>query len=194
METFDELTRVWQGQKTPGAFADPEKIRRDADTQVRKVRQGHWATILILFITVSILVLLLSIQNDSRLALGLGLMVSALSIRVVLEYASVRRIGKLQRDQPLTTCRDEMERYYHWRVRLHRVYTPVLYAGYCVGFILMLPSFLQTMSPGLFTAVWVSGLFTLSGFALFMVYVLRKEIKVLKTIQNLFNDEHNRNS
>ena len=77
----------------------------------------------------------------------------------------------------------ELIRFYKGRRYLHFLVTPLLFASYIFGFILLLPSFKQALSPGFYTYIFISSWFIFLALAILIGYQIRKELIFLKNLK-----------
>lgn len=183
MKKFDEIKQQWADRElpTPPKQGSQRIIERSA--QIRKKQQ---ITQVVLGISLLILLLFffyISAYNHTQTFLGLGLMIGCLLIRVILEYLSELRKGNLPVDDTLKGFHKKLEVYYNRRKKLHYIITPVLLGSYIIGFLLLLPSFSENLSPGFYTYVLISSVVVFVCLAVLIVVQIRRELHILENIR-----------
>jgi hypothetical protein len=188
METFDELQTIWNKQGSVKVNTSATELIKRGEEHIKKVRAGHWGTIAI--ISVLIIVLIgyffgMRAYKMNGLTIGLTLMIVVMIARVILEWMSATRFRSIKSDNSLTEFSTKMQGYYAWRKKIHTVFIPVIYILYVIGFTLLLPAFKANLSHGMYLYCVISGYGFLTAFALFLVRILRKEMKLLEFLRSL---------
>jgi MFS family permease len=188
METFDELQSIWNKQASSIGNTSAAELMKKGEDHIKKVRAGHWGTIAIISVLVIALIAYFIGTNAYRmngLTIGLTLMIVVMIVRVVLEWMSAKRFRGIKPDNSLAEYSTKMQEYYAWRKKMHTLFIPTIYALYIIGFTLLLPAFKANLSYGMYLYCVISGYGFLTAFALFLVRILRKEMKLLDFLKGL---------
>ncbi len=121
----------------------------------------------------------------NELTIGLTLMTVVMMVRVALEWMSASRFKKINPDQSLTAYSTKMQGYYAWRKKIHTLFIPIIYILYVIGFTFLLPAFKANLSHGMYLYCVISGYGFLAAFALFLIRILRREMKLLEFLRGL---------
>lgn len=194
MENFEEFNQLWESQPILTQTANPEKTLEKAENYLRYIKRGKIWTILILGSLMVGLFLYLgwAISHDfTGMISGLGLMVSAISIRLVLEFISTYRFNSINLESSLTTFHDSVVSFYIWQNMVNKIFIPILYLLYLVGFTMLLPYFKQSLSSGMYWYVLFSGYGFLLGFAFVIWRKIKMENRILETLKKISSEEGN---
>lgn len=112
-------------------------------------------------------------------------MITMLLIRIALEWISTKKLEDLKTDVNLIEYSKGAHQFYEWRKKIHYIFTPVIYLTYIVGFTLLLPVFKDIFSRGFYLYILSSGYSFLLIFALFMIRLIKKEIKLLNFLKKV---------
>lgn len=187
MKSFTNLEQAWQQQSGKGAQRPmPEQLMQLSEEQAKQVKSKFRLTIGLLSLTVFILISYFATYADlsfTSFSIGLLLMIVSLTIRIVLEWVSTLQFQQLDRLLDFSTFLQQSTAFYSKRRILHLVITPLLYATYIIGFVLLLPVFKQEFSNGVYLYFVFSGFGSLLVLAWFIYKANRKELSVLKKLQ-----------
>lgn len=195
MSSFTDLENTWQQQPASGADRpQPESLIKLAEQKAKQVRTKHLFTIGILSITVLVISWYFATYAGitfSRFSIGLLLMIVSLFIRIVIEYISFRKLHKIDIRADFKTYSKEVTSFYSKRKLIHLIITPLLFAAYVTGFILLLPVFKEQFSQAFYIYLLVSGF----GSMLVLAWVIMKANKrELKLLEHLKQSEAKENS
>lgn len=188
MNEFDELQEIWNSQLSSKTAAQAEDIIQKTEVNLKSIKRRYIGTTIILAVTVSVLVAYffwISFYQWSLFTAGLGLMIGMLSWRIALELISMKRFSKIKPNDSFLEYSERIIAYYIWRKKVHFVCTPIIYLSYMIGFVLLLPAFKSNMSVGMFWYCVISGFVFLIGFGFFLIYLTRKEIKILNYLKEI---------
>lgn len=188
MKTFEELQNIWDQQTTSETQPTATEIIKKAEIHTKKIKHNHFWTRVILSITSSLLFsyyIWSGAYRHTQFIIGLFIMITMLLIRVGLEWISAKKLADLKTDLCLIEFSKLARKFYIWRKKIHYVLTPIIYLAYTAGFTLLLPIFKNIFSRGFYLYILLSGYIFLSLFALFIIRIIRKEIKLLKILQNI---------
>ncbi|MEQ9405102.1 MAG: hypothetical protein RIM99_16040 [Cyclobacteriaceae bacterium] len=188
MEKFDELQTIWNKQSNNVGKTSAEKLMKKGEAHIKKVRAGHWGTITIISVLAIVLIgyfFWMKAYQKNGLTIGLTLMIVVMIVRVLLEWMSAIRFRSILPDIPLAEFSAKMQLYYEWRKKIHTIFIPIIYTLYMMGFTLLLPSFKANLSHGMYLYCVISGYGFLTLFGLFLIRLLRKEMKLLKFLKGL---------
>lgn len=187
MKSFANLEQAWQHQANPGLQRPiPEQLMQLSEEQTKQVKAKFRWTIGLLSLVVFILIAYFATYADFRFTSfsnGLLLMIGSLAIRIVLEWINTFQFQQLDRLVDFSTFLQQSTAFYSKRRILHLVITPLLYATYIIGFVLLLPVFKQEFSNGIYLYLVFSGFGSLGVLALFIYKANRKELAVLAKLQ-----------
>ena len=187
MKSFTNLEQAWQQQSGIGAQRPmPEQLMQLSEEQAKQVKAKFRWTIGLLSLTVFILIAYFATYTGfsfTTFSIGLLLMIGSLTIRIVLEWISTLQFQRLDRLTDFSTFLKQSTAFYRKRRLLHLVFTPLLYATYIIGFVLLLPVFKQEFSNGIYLYLVFSGFGSLGVLAWFIYKANRKELSVLAKLQ-----------
>lgn len=188
MKTFEELQNIWDQQTESDRKPTANEIIKKAEVHTKKIKRSHLWTKVILSLTSLILIsyfIWVGAYKQTLLGFGLCLMITMLLVRVALEWISAKKLERLKTDVNLIEYSKLAYQFYEWRKKIHYIFTPVIYLTYIVGFTLLLPVFKENFSRGFYLYILTSGYVFLLIFALFMIRIIRKEIKLLNFLKNV---------
>jgi len=190
MDELDDLSKVWRSQAVPITPFTAERIVHRARQQMKKIRNGHLTTLAILGVTVFTLIYILVVNERDELTTGLAFMMGSLGLRMGIEYRSLRNLAGIRQDLAMVDCRERLTHHHRRRLRINRIYTPLLYGMYCLGFGLLLPVFRESLPAATFTLVWTSGAAILVFFAVFLAGVMKRETKTYHHLLKLMHHDN----
>jgi len=191
MEAFDELQKVWSKQPQPRIVTSSAQLMEKGEAHIKELRAGQRGTIAILTGLIATLIayfIYIGAHRMNELTLGLSIMIGVMMVRVLLEWMSVQKFKEIQYDRSLDAFARQVRQYYTWRKKVHRVFIPLIYISYIFGFSLLVPTFQENLSTGMFWYVVISGYGFLTGFAFLMVRILRKERKLLEFLTKMVDE------
>ena len=187
MTSFNNLEQAWQQQASKGVPRPmPEQLMQFSEEQAKQVKTKFRWTMGVLSLVVLILVLYFGTYAGftfTNFSIGLLLMISSLMVRIILEWFSTIQFRQLDRLVDFSTFLQQSTNFYRKRRVLHFVITPLLYATYIVGFVLLLPVFKQEFSNGIYWYFIFSGFGSLGILAWFIYKANCKELSLLKKLQ-----------
>lgn len=187
MTSFNNLEQAWQQQASKGVPRPmPEQLMQFSEEQAKQVKTKFRWTMGVLSLVVLILVLYFGTYAGftfTNFSIGLLLMISSLMVRIILEWFSTIQFRQLDRLVDFSTFLQQSTTFYRKRRVLHFVITPLLYATYIVGFVLLLPVFKQEFSNGIYWYFIFSGFGSLGILAWFIYKANCKELSLLKKLQ-----------
>ena len=125
----------------------------------------------------------MSAYKNTRAFWGLGIMMSSLIIRIVMEYYSIRNLTKIPPYKKMKDYNQKLINYYTSRKFIHFLVTPILFGCYVFGFILLLPVFKKNLSQGFYTYILWSSVFIFLGLAILIAVQIKKELLILKQLK-----------
>lgn len=128
----------------------------------------------------------ISAYKNTIVFLGLGIMIGSLGLRILLEFFAIIQKTNLPAHENMKSYMQHLIRFYKRRRYLHFLMTPILFASYIIGFILLLPSFKQALSHGFYTYIFISSWIIFLALALLIGFQIRKELALLKELQDTF--------
>lgn len=187
MNAFTDLEQAWQQQAvTDSQRPSPEQLMQRAEQQARQLKAKFRWTMGLLSLTVLILAVYFTTYAGFRFtafSVGLLLMMGSLLLRIVLEWISARQFRRLDVRADFNAYLQQLTAFYRKRRWLHLVITPLLYAAYTAGFVLLLPVFRQEFSSGFYVYLLVSGFGSLVVLAWVIFKTNRRELSILAELQ-----------
>lgn len=184
MTIFEDLKEQWADQPKPIVPNDGAKKIIEKITLIR--RKQRIANV-VLSITALVLIgffFYISAYKFQTVTLGLLLMIGALVSRVGLEFVSIRTLKRLNVSIDAKSFKQKMIRYYRGRTKVHFIATPIIIITYCVGFIMLLPSFKATQSSGFYSYIVISSVVLLIVLGIFIVNQVQKELMMLNELKH----------
>jgi len=188
MKTFEELQNIWDQQTESNIKPDATDIIKKAEVHTKKIKRNHFWTRIILSLTSIILIayyIWVGAYKQTIFNFGLCIMITMLLFRIALEWISVKKLENLKTDVSLIEYSKLAQKFYNWRKRIHYILTPIIYITYIAGFTLLLPLFKENFSRGFYLYILISGFGFLLIFGLFIIRMIRKEIKLLDFLKNI---------
>jgi len=182
MNDFQHIKEQWQQHQTPL----PNKNINEIIERSQEIKRKQQITKIVLGITVLILMAFffyVSAYKNTRAFWGLGLMIGSLCIRIIMEYFSSLKKERFPLYQNMLAFNQQLVNYYKSRRMIHYLWTPVLFASYVFGFVLLLPVFKQQLSIGFFKYIIVSSIIIFIALAVLIGFQVRKELKIIKSLQ-----------
>lgn len=188
MNDFDQIQELWNSQSNIKTAVRADDIIQKAENHLKKIKRNHIGTITILIVTVAILIAYfawLSFSSWNLFTTGLSLMIVMLAWRIALEWVSMKRFSNIKPDGPFSEYSKKITAFYKWRKNAHLVLTPIIYLSYIAGFVMLLPGFKANLSTGMFWYCVISGSVFLAGFGIFLIHLIRKEIRILDYLKGI---------
>ncbi|MEL1253094.1 hypothetical protein AAEO57_04865 [Flavobacterium sp. DGU38] len=188
MKTFEELQNIWDHQTESDIKPTVTEIIKKAEAHTKKIKRSHFWTKVILSLTSLILIsyfIWVGAYRQTLFGFGLCIMITMLLVRIALEWRSAKKLENLKTDVNLIEYSKLAHQFYEWRKKIHYIFTPVIYLAYVVGFTLLLPVFKDNFSRGFYLYILSSGYVFLLIFALLMIRIIKKEIKILNFLKNI---------
>ncbi|MEN8816242.1 MAG: hypothetical protein ABF274_05140 [Nonlabens sp.] len=182
MKTFEELQNSWQQKEQK----INESFLKGITRRIQNVKAKKKITMIVLAITMAILFgyfLWVGIYAPPLFTVGLILMMSVLTIRIVLEWRSMNLLNRIPLDHSYHDHHQSMKVYYNSRLRIHQVITPFLLLIYWIGFVLLLPTLKENLTSFWFTYVWISSIPIAIAMVVFIRYHIKKERKTLEQLE-----------
>ncbi|WP_024482297.1 hypothetical protein [Cellulophaga baltica] len=183
MKAFEELKIQWAEQDI---IATPSEGHKAILKKVNSIKKKQKLTNGILTITVSILVaffIYIAAYNQSMTAIGLALMITALVIRILIELISTKKIRSLEIAAKASAYKKNVALYYQERKKIHFIWTPILIVVYILGFVLLLPSFKENLSPGFFLYITISFPIIMTVLSTFIYKKISFELNLLQQLK-----------
>jgi len=177
----DTLTKIWNSQRNDSPFTNPDNIIKIA----KKQRTRQFVSIAIMSITVIVLVIYAIYYISSQwnnFNLGLLLMISSLTFRIILEFVSLYRKESQLISLDNISFQEYLKRYYRLRLKVNYIITPLCFVVYLYGFSKLLPYFRREFSDGFYTYLLVSGFVSLFVIAIIILKSIVKENNFLKQL------------
>jgi hypothetical protein len=177
----DKLTQLWSQNKDNSTITDPEIIIKKA----KKQRYGQFIAIAVMSLTVLILLTysIYTINNQwNNFSLGLVLMISSLTFRIILEFVSLYQKENQLISLDNISFKKYLKRHYKIRLAVNYIITPICFIIYIIGFAKLLPYFKQEFSEGFYTYILISGIVSLFVLAVIIVKSILNENDFLKKL------------
>lgn len=188
MTDFNQIQELWNSQSAMSSSVRADEIIQKAENHLKKIKRDHIITIAILVVVVTVLVAYVAWLNFSRWNLfttGLSLMIGMLVWRIILELVSAKRFSGIKPDGSFSEYSEKITAFYTWRKKVHLVLTPFIYLSYIAGFVMLLPALKANLTTGMFWFCAISGSGFLIGFGVFLIHLIRKEIRMLDYLKEI---------
>lgn len=175
----DNLDKLWNTQANDVSNFNPKEII----TKAKKQRNSQYISITIMSLTVMVLIIYAfhyAFSQWNTFNLGLILMISSLTFRIVLELFFLYRKEKQLISMAQKAYRAYLKKYYKARQIINYIITPICVIVYILGFYLLLPYFKEYFSNGFYTYIIVSGVISLIVVIVIIVKSTIKEQQFLK--------------
>ena len=175
----DKLSEIWNSQDTTLSLEKPESIIKKANKQ----RNTQFISIAVMSTTVLILIAYATYYlkfNWTSFTLGLVLMISSLSFRILLEFITL-----YQKENKLISLDNRLfkkylKKHYKLRMRINYIVTPICFFLYVYGFVLLLPYFKQIFSKGFYLYLLISGFASIFVIGIIVIRTVKNESNFLK--------------
>ena len=177
----DNLNKLWEIQANDSSNFNP----KDIITKAKNQRNGQYISITIMSITVVILIIYAfyyAFNQWNTFNLGLILMISSLTLRIILEFYSLYCKEKQLISLAQKSYHAYLKRYYKTRLMINYVITPICIAVYIFGFYLLLPYFKGYFSKAFYNYILISGIISLVAFIALIINSAIKEQRFLKQL------------
>ncbi|MGG8496969.1 hypothetical protein ACQY1Q_11160 [Tenacibaculum sp. TC6] len=177
----DKLTQTWNWQKNTPPMTNPDQIIKKAKRQ--RYEQFIAITVMSLAVLILLSYTMYHLNNSwNNFTLGLVLMISSLTFRIVLEFVSL-----YQRENQLISLdnasfKKYLKKHHKLRLIVNYIITPVCFIVYIYGFTKLLPYFKQWFSEGFYTYILISGAVSFLVLAVIIVNNILKEHNFLKQL------------
>ena len=174
----DQLSEIWESQNTDLPLLSSKDIIKKA----KKQRNGQFITMVVLSVTLVLLVFYAgkyAFGHWNNFALGLTLMISSLSFRLILEFVTIYRKENQLISLDNASFLRYMQKYYRSRLKINYIITPLCFAIYIIGFIKILPYLKREFSEGFYTYIVISGIISLVVLAIIIINGVIKELQLL---------------
>ena len=177
----DQLTELWEMQANDSSNFNP----KDIITKAKKQRNSQYISITVMSLTVVVLFIYTfyyAFNHWNTFNLGLTLMITSLTFRIILEFYSLYRKEKQLISMAQKSYFAYLKKYYKARQIINFAVTPICIAIYIFGFYLLLPYFKDYFSKGFYTYILISGIFSLIGVSAIIIKSIIKEKRFLKQL------------
>jgi len=177
----DQLTELWEMQANDSSNFNP----KDIITKAKKQRNSQYISITVMSLTVVVLFIYTfyyAFNHWNTFNLGLTLMITSLTFRIILEFYSLYRREKQLISMAQKSYFAYLKKYYKARQIINFAVTPICIAVYIFGFYLLLPYFKGYFSKGFYTYILISGIFSLIGVSAIIIKSIIKEKRFLKQL------------
>ena len=178
MNNINKLNEQWVHRRIP---AKPEKghqeiIRKSGDKhnkkRINKVLLGAVILILGLFF------FYLSTDLGSTAFWGLGIMTGSLVMRMYIEFVMFK--NRFPIDEANIHYKRQLISYYKNRKYIHFIITPLWFAAYIYGFVMLLSNFEQELLGEFYVYIIYSSWVVFLGLAVLIGVQSKKELEILK--------------
>jgi hypothetical protein len=180
----DNLNKLWKTQGNDILKYSPQ----DVITKAKKQRNGQYLTITILSTTVIIIVIYafsFALNRWNAFNLGLILMASSLTLRIILEFYSMYRNERHLISMDHKSYHIYLKKYYRIRLMVNYIVTPVCIVLYIVGYTLLLPTFEKYFSKVFYSYILLFGIISLFIIVAIIIYSISKEQRFLRHLNKI---------
>ena len=177
----DQLTELWEMQANDSSNFNP----KDIITKAKKQRNSQYISITVMSLTVVVLFIYTfyyAFNHWNTFNLGLTLMITSLTFRIILEFYSLYRKEKQLISMAQKSYFAYLKKYYKARQIINFAVTPICIAVYIFGFYLLLPYFKDYFSKGFYTYILISVIFSIIGVSAIIIKSIIKEKRFLKQL------------
>jgi Kef-type K+ transport system membrane component KefB len=177
----DNLNKLWEMQANDSSNFNPKVII----TKAKKQRNGQYTSITVMSLTVIILIIYAfyyAFNQWNTFNLGLILMISSLTFRIVLELFFLYRKEKQLISMAQKAYHAYLKKYYKARQIINYVITPICVIVYIIGFYLLLPYFKEYFSQAFYNYILISGILSLIFVIAIIIKSTIKEQRFLKQL------------
>lgn len=182
MNNFNEIQKQWAAREIPPIS---QKAMESVILKSKSIRRKQWIGQLVLAITSVILIIFffyISAYKNTIVFLGLGIMISSLLIRIGIEFFAMVKKENFPADNDMKKFNQNLITFYKRRRYIHFIVTPVLYISYIIGFIMLLPSFKESLSNGFYIYILFSSILIFVALAILIGVQIRRELGILKDL------------
>jgi Kef-type K+ transport system membrane component KefB len=177
----DNLNKLWDIQANDISNFNPKEII----TKAKKQRNSQYISITVMSLTVMVLIIYAfyyAFSQWNTFNLGLILMISSLTFRIVLELFFLYRKEKQLISMAQKAYRAYLKKYYKARQMINYVITPICVIVYIIGFYLLLPYFKEYFSQAFYNYIVISGIISLTAVIAIIINSTIKEQRFLKRL------------
>ncbi|WP_027127352.1 hypothetical protein [Gelidibacter mesophilus] len=177
----DNLNKLWEMQANDSSNFNPKEII----TKAKKQRNGQYMSITVMslaVIIVTIYAFYYAFNQWNTFNLGLILMISSLTFRIVLEFHSLYRKEKQLISMTQKSYLAYLKKYYKTRQIINYIITPICITVYIFGFYLLLPYFKEYFSQSFYNYIVISGILSLIVVIAIIINSTFKEQRFLKQL------------
>lgn len=177
----ENLNKLWEMQANDSSNFNPKEII----TKAKKQRNGQYTSITVMSLTVIILIIYAfyyAFNQWNTFNLGLILMISSLTFRIVLELFFLYRKEKQLISMAQKAYHAYLKKYYKARQMINYVITPICVIVYIIGFYLLLPYFKEYFSQAFYNYILISGILSLIFVIAIIIKSTIKEQRFLKQL------------
>ncbi len=177
----DKLNKLWREHEMVNEDLGPSQIISKAKNQ----RKRQYMSIVIMAITtVSVLIyaFYFAFSDWNSFNLGLTLMISSLSLRIIIELLSLHRKEKKMVSLTQRAYYAYLKSYFKIRTLVHYIATPICMLVYIYGFYLLLPYLKQYLSEGFYNYILISGVIS---FVVISSIIVKSTIKEQRFLRQL---------
>jgi len=190
---FNKLQNKWESNKK-----EIELSNDSLDVLYCKIKEkekenyffyyGTITTLSITFIAISLFFYYVAPVKETLSRIGVGLMVSGLLVRILIEIISIYKAKKINNiDNTLKTTENTIN-FHRFRKTIHTVIAPIIIVFYTIGFYIITPEF--SLYIEFWNLVLIDISYVIMGIILFIVIRkgVKKEMQKLNDIIKLKND------
>lgn len=156
----DNLNKLWDIQANDISNFNPKEII----TKAKKQRNSQYISITVMSLTVMVLIIYAfyyAFNQWNTFNLGLILMITSLTFRIILEFYSLYRKEKKLISMTQKSYHAYLKKYYKARQMINYIITPICVIVYIIGFYLLLPYFKEYFSKAFYNYILISGFLSL---------------------------------
>jgi hypothetical protein len=150
---MDDLTHRWKSARAaqPATTIDSTQLIQTAEKKKRSSRQAHYATILILSLTLlglALFFIYVAPMQQTLSRIGITLMLGGLVFRIGVEVYSLDKGHRIDWQAQPDVALQQARQYYQFRKKVHGWFTILILVLYTLGFYALVPEFRLYLSPG----------------------------------------------
>lgn len=182
MSDYNDIKKQWAAREIPHmSKRATETIIQKSNSIRRKQRIGQ----IVLAITSVILILFffyISAYKNAVVFLGLGIMIGSLLLRIAIEFFAMVKKENFPADRDMKKFNQDLITFYRRRKYIHYIVTPALFISYILGFVMLLPSFKESLSSGFYLYILASSVVIFIALAVLIGVQVRRELRLLSEL------------
>lgn len=179
---FKELQNIWKNDRSKIETSSIDVLYKEISKKEKENYFSYYSTITILLTTLIVISLFfyhVAPVNEILSRIGVGLMLSGLLFRIVIEIISIYKAKQINSLDNTLKIMDNIIDFHQFRKKIHQVIAPIIIGLYTIGFYMITPEF--SLYIEFWNLVLIDISYVVIGIILFII--IRKGVK--KEMQKL---------